>query len=719
MRGLVVGLLISLMISSVSIADSLQQYSIRLHTNAATVGIGRSVTINALVTDESGRPAVGVEVHPYRNGKRWGSHEFTDLTGRATFLITLPVKETVKISVVATPKKRGFDEKWIWTPRTFDSQNIYLFKTFDTADIKGARLWFSVDDRATVYLNGNLVKEFQGWNPVTPTDIKPESFLKGMNYLCVEAKNGTGPAAMLLRMDFDGNNLSSIVSDNSWSVYSTKPMDWPYVPHDSGEQAHIVSEMGQSIYSLDNWPDINFLRVRNTGLDMPQECSVSNTVTIKVLDRKLETFKCDEKKLIGMQWEEWFTPSNCNWSTAPAVPVMGFYSSYNPDVARQHLIWFIESGIDYILVDWSNNIWFSKSWKDIGKGTYELDATTTIMMDELVKMHNEGYQVPKMTFLIGVSHIRPEGPTAVNEQLQYIWEHYVSNPKFDGLWQYLDGKPLIQILDLGASYVREKLKLDDRFAIRFTGSQQDTQKQNELGFWTWMDRVPVPTPPAGKTESLTVNAGSFGLGGWKAADARGHRGGATLVEDWQLAMKYRPRFLAIHQFNEFAGQIEGQPAAPPNMYVDSYSVELSDDIEPTSLNTPAYRGDGGWGYLYLNMTKALVDLYKERIPISTVLAIASPLRKQVITTPQLDVTWRTVGVPAASCTIYVNNKRAASNIKDNHIVIDLTKYKPNKLRIRVRAEGTRTRYVLHHDRDAARLKIPVPAESYVDVEIKR
>jgi len=713
-----VGLLIFVLVLSVSTADA-QQYSIRISSNAKVVGVGRSVKINALVTDMNGKPAAGIEVHPYRNGKRWGAHEFTDSTGRATFPVPLPVKETAKISVAVCPMKREFDEKWIWAQKIVDNQKIYLVKQFDMPEAKGAKLWFSVDDGARVYLNGNLVKEMHGWNPVIPVEIKPGSFIKGTNSLCVEAENGTGPAAVLLRMDFDGTQKDSIVSDDTWSVYTAKPAEWPSAPTAAGDKARIVFKIDQSIYTLDNWPAIRYMFARNTGLEVPEGCSMSNILSVDVRNRKLETFKRDEKRLIGIQWEEWFTPNNCNWSTAPAVPLMGFYSSYDPQVARQHLIWFIETGFDYILVDWSNNIWFSKSWDDIGKGTHELDATTTLMMDELVKMRGEGYVVPKMTFLIGVSHIRPEGPNAVNGQLKYIWDHYVTNPKYEGLWQYLDGKPLIQILDLGASYVKEHLKLDDRFAIRFTGAQQDTQKQNELGFWTWMDRVPVPTPPTGKTEALTVNAGSFGNGGWKAADARGHRGGATLVEDWQLAMKYRPRFLAVHQFNEFAGQIEGQPAAPPNIYVDSYSVELSDDIEPTSLSTPAYRGDGGWGYLYLNMTKALVDLYKERVPASTVIAIASPLRKQVLTDSKVDVIWRTVGIAATSYTVYVNSTKVASDIKENHAVIDLTKYKAGSIRIKVRAEGTKTRYVLYHDKDAVRLKYPVPAECYVDVENKR
>jgi len=89
-----------------------------------------------------------------------------------------------------------------------------------------------------------------------------------------------------------------------------------------------------------------------------------------------------------------------------------------------------------------------------------------------------------------------------------------------------------------------------------------------------------------------------------------------------VAQKHRPRVILLHQFNEFAGQAESHSYGPDrDIYVDSYSVELSDDIEPISL-TAGYRGDqGGWGFHYLNLTRALINLYRQDMAECTIMAI--------------------------------------------------------------------------------------------------
>ena len=100
----------------------------------------------------------------------------------------------------------------------------------------------------------------------------------------------------------------------------------------------------------------------------------------------------------------------------------------------------------------------------------------------------------------------------------------------------------------------------------------------------------------------------FPPGGWLSEYAYGRRGGWTYVESFKHALRVKPRFIEIHQFNEFAGQPEGHGYGPnKDVYVDSYSVELSDDIEPVSLTAPAYRGEGAWGFFYLNLTRALAQ----------------------------------------------------------------------------------------------------------------
>src|SRR6266480_933786 len=37
-------------------------------------------------------------------------------------------------------------------------------------------------------------------------------------------------------------------------------------------------------------------------------------------------------------------------------------------------------------------------------------------------------------------------------------------------------------------------------------------------------------------------------------------------------------------------------------------------IEPTQINACGIRGCGGWGYYYMNLTKALISLYRKETP---------------------------------------------------------------------------------------------------------
>ena len=350
------------------------------------------------------------------------------------------------------------------------------------------------------------------------------------------------------------------------------------------------------------------------------------------------------------------------------------------------------------------------------------------MMDEMAAMRDEGYPVPKMTFLGGISYARPEGPVAVNGEVKCIWDHYVANPKYQGLWQDFDGKPLVEILDLGASYLKAQIKLDDRFTIRFVGVSQDASKTNELGLWTWMDWLhPAPTMAAGVVEAETVSTGSFGGEGWLGATARGHRNGATIVEDFAVALRDRPRLLHLHQFNEFAGQPEGQGHGPTHsLYVDTYSANLNDDFEPTSMTAPAYRSKGGWGYYYLNLVRALVDLYRQPQPETTVVAISEPSPAApghdiapVVDAGKQIVRWVYAGRRPKAYTLTLDGRVLTKHVTGERTTVDLTGVRPGRHMLRLTAEGTASRYRASWREDSQPLTVLEPAYAEVPITIVR
>jgi hypothetical protein len=249
------------------------------------------------------------------------------------------------------------------------------------------------------------------------------------------------------------------------------------------------------------------------------------------------------------------------------------------------------------------------------------------------------------------------------------------------------------------------------------GAQQDSNRLHEMGLWSWMDcTMPQVTHFDGKPESVTVNVGHFGPDGWIYPPAQGQRGGATLVETFQVAMEARPLVLQFHQFNEFAGQPEGQGHGPNHdHYYDSYSSELNDDIEPTSLSAPAYRGTGGWGFLQLNLLRALVDLYRQPTPETTVIAISKPLRMNAVSGNALEVEWSTVGVEPNGYLFTVDSKEVDAKVTPEKTAsLSLAGLSDGTHQLRVTAKGTKSHYPLLYDQEVERLSTPVEAYAVVD-----
>jgi hypothetical protein len=704
--------------------------SIRIDVDKIRVGMGRPVDVHAQVTLPGGKPAVNYLLLPYVNGKRWGAHEYTDAQGKATFMIPLPNVGVQEIQVRSAGLMTRPTDQWIWGPKTEDHQVVYMQKTvyLPNSATKG-ELYVAVDDHAIVYLNGTEIYRKDGWGPSGPYPINPKLFRKGENVIAVTATNDTGPAALALRLEMKTpDGMKGVGTDSSWKTFDTKPDGFPGVALDGPSNAVQLGNVAdQGAGYVECWPGMGSRAQLITRSLKPAEGCFSNTVQVRVDWRKLHALPRNPDELVGVQWEEWFTPTNCYWQTAQAVPLMGFYESFDPDVLRQQAIWLTESGADFIVADWSNNIWNIDDWDKRAPGFNELQLSTTMMLETLAKLRDEGHDVPKFTLLTGVSNVPNTGVNAVNGQLNYIYRNYIDNPRFKGLWQEFDGKPLVTILDCSSSYARAGIKVDDRFTVRYVGSVLELSHADDYGLWSWMDGTlkPILTYKDGKKgegrpEATTVSVGFFGDGGWKYPAGTGRKNGSTLLETFKVPYAARPRVTFIHQFNEFAGQTEGQGFGPKHdVYVDSYSTELSDDAEPTSLTTPAYRGNGGWGYLYLNYMRALVDLYRQKTPVTTVLAVSNPVRNAVVKAGKVKVEWTSIGKPAASYTVRANGEIVVAGIKGNGAEVDLSKFPAGPLTISVVGEGTKANYRYSWTDDSERLSKPIPAASEVQVVLEK
>jgi hypothetical protein len=698
------------------------------------IGMGRTVAVEAKVQSVEGSPVEGYQMLPYVNGRRWGSHETSNADGIARFLIPLPDPGTASIQVLARKFNPDSAASWIWIdPYDEALRTAWFSKTFDLPKGFGdGELWVAVDDSAVVFLNGREVQTKMGWADNKAVRVPASLLREKENVLAVEAVNAGAGAGLLVLLTVPGPKGESVIASGSdWTFHLEKPSGWPEKPVDGTPAAAYSNAYGSALMP-EPWPGLEGYRDIYTGTPLREGAGViSQPVQVEVTARTLTQFPKNPDQRIMVQWEPWFTPLNAWWQTSQAVPLLGFYTSLDPAVIRQQIIWLTESGSDIISADWSNHIWTQNTWSEIGPGSWEIIRATTLLFDELVKMRDAGQEVPQVSILTGISR-KPTGIDAVNGQLAYIYDTYVSNPKYKGLWAELDGKPLVQILDLDADYLlraREgKIQLDDRFTIRHTSAHLDINGRGKLGMWTWVDsEYPTVTiGPDGKAEAMTANIGCFGIGGWFGDMTRSRRNGSTLLEDWKRVMEARPKVVQMHQFNEFLGAREGHFSSAEKVYVDSYSAELSDDYEPTSLTASAYRGENGYGFYYLNLVRAVTDLYRSEKPETTVLAFKAPVSPKPghslipdVSGEFLELEWMAIGREASSYQIEVNGEVVARDITGKKYRLELSKLPAGILTIRLVGNDTKTNFELLFDKESTRLKEPVPASCLVRVKHRK
>ncbi len=447
------------------------------------------------------------------------------------------------------------------------------------------------------------------------------------------------------------------------------------------------------------------------------------------------------RSLIGIQYENWFTPHNATWNTAEAIPILGKYSSYDPSILRQHFAWFGDLGIDWLLIDWSNMLWSKPAWEAHQGSTRELEETVAVMFETAAQLQREGKYAPKMVFMLGLQNGPPVpgGMQRLNGIIAWIKARYLDKPEYRNLWLRYEGKPLLTILYFPSDPCGQ-IKLDlsksslaaSDWTVRWMASQLQYNHADSCGMWSWMDgdiRQTV-TERNAKPEEVVVTPSCFQLPskGWTHPTATGRDHGAPYLDSWRVAFESRPAFIQIHQWNEFAGQTEGeglpddywpgsgkvQPAQTA-VYGDEYNLELSDDIEPTRLTGCAYRGCGGWGYYYMNLTKALISLYKGETPDATVMVLSAPFQGAAVRGNHIPLRWSVLGKPAVAYSILLDDRPIAQDLHTTEYNLDCSKLALGKHRLTLRAQGAHGYYDLDPTEMAAKSLQPLPVTSSIEI----
>ncbi len=521
-------------------------------------------------------------------------------------------------------------------------------------------------------------------------------------------------------------------SGTSKSVVNTEL--WPYLNGKQWGAAEKTDRRGRAKFMIP-LPNVGTARIQvadrqlgeavfPVGQPLPAQALTSNTVSVRVRARKFNA-PMHRRHLVGIEYEPWFTPLNVTWNTAEAIPLLGKYASTNTAAIRQQALWFDKMGINYIILDWSINLWGKNGWHQRTPNVNQRIAATTSLLKTYAEMRRQGIATPQVTLLLGLNNgpAAPSKTTGLNGETAWIYRKYIQNPRFVGLWLHYRHKPLIVIINIGGprALVGQPPLHARQFTVRWMATQlQIAPRFASVGYWSWMDgsRSPIPTFNGGKCEALTITPAFFVFpnGGWLARTAHARDNGYTYIREFNTALRYRPHFLNICQWNEFAGQPIGSGYGPKhNIYWDCYDAPLSNDIEPTSLTDRGYRGHRGWGFYYLNLTRAFINLYRQKNAKTTLVAIGSPARNGVVKGSTLPVRWACVGKQPRSFTLLVDGKKIVGDIKGSAraYTLKLSGLKPGRSKLTLRADGAVSLFDLSYRRVAHRLGHPIPAVAQI------
>lgn len=378
----------------------------------------------------------------------------------------------------------------------------------------------------------------------------------------------------------------------------------------------------------------------DNAVDVVSESSRSYPLHITVVPSKLSASEDPDHRVIV----EYTWPVN-PWAKGMPEPILGRYSSLDERVARQHALWFNELGVDAVELDWSNNL----RQPFPGTSAKEHIQAADLLFETYAAMRRH----PRVVFLVGPEHdiwFTPEdtyaGPN-FKQQVDFIYDHYIANPKYRDISLRYEGKPLLLLFLNGPRTGPPPHYEDERFTIRYVSVWNQTTHQNIFGVWSWCDQSPVAVNSGASPEALTVTPASTagtaeyldsflkdendhyisaktalqtygsedafyehfvrhlnqampaieGISGedylrslWQSKSAHHKDGGETLLTQWGTALRYKPRFVILHLWNE-------------------YVPEFNQHFEPTAAETLGAEP----GFYYFELIKEMIHAYRQAI----------------------------------------------------------------------------------------------------------
>ncbi len=308
----------------------------------------------------------------------------------------------------------------------------------------------------------------------------------------------------------------------------------------------------------------------------------------------------------------------CFWNE----PIYGFYRTDDEWVLRRQAELLANAGVDTIFTDNTNG---NYTWKSSYTPLYESwsDALT-----------NGAVNVPKISYLL------PFAATSGSaEQIESIYLDIYRPGKYQELWFYLDGKPML-MAHRGPNTTGLHRELQNFFTYRpgYAGYVNRGAAGN-YGSWGWLSITPQAAyyaqradRPKQLEEQTTVGVAmnhSYSLDSIAPMNGRDVMGrsyttsfedryaqegsaaslwGYNFAEQWEHALEIDPKVVFVTGWNEWTAGRHETWADIENAFPDQFNDEFSRDLEPT-------KGELKDHYYYLLVN--YVRKYKGVNPIPT------------------------------------------------------------------------------------------------------
>ncbi len=280
--------------------------------------------------------------------------------------------------------------------------------------------------------------------------------------------------------------------------------------------------------------------------------------------------------------EEWGDKFSYFWNE----PIYGYYNGLDPWVFRKQAELLANAGVDVIVFDNSNGVM-----------TF-LDGML-MLLETFSRARADGVNTPRISFILPFWDYKSS-----NIQLKEFYRAVYAVGKYQDLWFYWDGKPLVMgYPDLLDQHDPLEAEILDFFTFRPAQPSYITG-QERPGQWGWLSLYPqkIYVKQDGTPEQMTVGVAQnyskeLGLTAMNGKNVFGRTYsallegydpqenaklyGANFAEQFEYALQVDPEFIFITGWNEWrAGRYEtwmGVENAFPDTFDDTYSR----DIEPS------------------------------------------------------------------------------------------------------------------------------------------